>query len=134
MDIKLNTTRKEHGKVNRQPINRLVLSILVCLVAVDVLIVFADLFREGGVDYLTLGSAVAVIGLCALVWFGVSWGRWLLLGFIAWRVILMGKVVASSFEPGGVLRPGALIVLLFCVGSAVILMSPIARSNRRGTT
>ena len=134
MDGILNTTRKEHDKVNRPPINRLVLSVLVCLVAVDVLIVFGDLFREGGVDHLTLGSAVAVIGLCALVWFGVSWGRWLLLGFIAWRVTLMGKVVASSFGPGEVLRLGALMVLLLYVGSAVVLASPIARSNRRGAT
>jgi hypothetical protein len=130
----LNTARKEDDKVNRTPINRLVLLILVGLVAVDVLIVVVDLLRERGVDFLTLGSAVAVIGLCALVWFGVSWGRWLLLGFIAWRVTLMGKVVASSFDPGEVLRLGALMVLLFYLGSAVVLASPIARSNRRGAT
>ena len=130
----LNTTRREHDKMNRPPINRSVLLILVCFIAVDVLIVVADLLREGGVDFLTLGSAVAVIGLCALVWFGVSWGRWLLLGFIAWRVTFMGKVVASSFDPGEVLRPGALVVLLLYIGSAVVLASPIARSNRRGAS
>ena len=130
----LSRSRKEPDKVNRQPINRLVLIVLVGLVAVDVLIVVADLLKEGGVDFLTIGSAVAVIGLCALVWVGVSWGRWLLLGFIALRVILMGKAVASSFTPGEVLRLGALMVLLFYVGSAVVLASPIARSNRQGGT
>ena len=126
----LNATRREHDKVNKPPINRLVLLVLVGLVAVDVLIVIADLLKEGGLDFLTIASAVVVIGLCALVWFGVSWGRWLLLGFIAWRVTLMGNVVASSFDPGEVLRLGALMVLLFYVGSAVVLASPIARSTR----
>ena len=128
------TTRMESDKVNRLPVNRLVILILVSLVAVDVLIVVADLVREGGLDLLTLGSAVAVIGLCALVWFGVSWGRWLLLGFLAWRVILMGKVVVSSFAPGEVLRLGALMVLLFYVVAAVVLLSPIARSTKEEIT
>lgn len=130
VDSVLNTTRKERDKVNRPPLNRLLLTILVGLVAVDVLIVVGDLFREGRVDLLTLGSAVAVIGLCALIWSGVSWGRWLLLGFIGWRVTLLGKVVVASFSPGEVLRLGALIVLLFYVVSAVVLASPIARSTR----
>ena len=120
--------------MNRPPINRLVFFILVGLVAVDVLIVVGDLLREGGVDFLTFGSAVAVIGLCTLVWFSISWGRWLLLGFIALRIALLGNVVASSFEPGEVLRLGALMVLLFYVGSAVVMASSIARSNRRGAT
>ena len=130
MDNILITTRMESDKVNRPPVNRLVLLILLGLVAVDVLIVVADLVREGSLDLLTLGSAVAMIGLCALVWFSVSWGRWLLLVFIAWRVILMGKAVVSSFAPGEVLRLGALMVLLFYIVSAVVLASPIARSNR----
>jgi hypothetical protein len=134
VDSILNTTRKEHDKLNRPLINRLVLFILVGLVAVDVLIVVGDLLREGGVDLLTFGSAVAVIGLCTLVWFSVSWGRWFLLGFIALRITLLGKVVASSIDSGEVLRLGALMVLLFYVGSAVVLASPIARWNRRGTT
>jgi hypothetical protein len=104
------------------------------LVSVDVLIVVVDLVREGGLDLLTLGSAVAVIGLCALVRFGVSWGRWLLLGFISFRGILLGKAVVSSFGPGEILRPGALIILLLYVLAAVILLSPITRSMKVETT
>ena len=130
----LSTTGEERDEVNRSPIHRLVLSVLVCLVAVDVLIVLADLIREGGIDFLTLGNAATVIGLCALIWFGVSWGRWLLLGFVAWRAILLGKVVASSFGSGEVLRLGALAVLLIYVCSAVVLVSPATHSKGRGGT
>ena len=120
--------------MNRLKINRAVFLVLAGLVAVDLLIVATDLIREGGVDLLTLGSAVALIALCASVWFGVSWGRWLLLGFIAWRIFLLGKVAASSFDPGEVLRFGALAVLLFYVVSAAVLVSWIVRTGRRGTT
>jgi hypothetical protein len=97
--------------------------ILVGLVAVDVLIVVTDLIREGGLDFLTAGSVVAMLGLCAIVWSGLSWGRWLLLGFIALRAVFLGKVVVSSFAPGEVFRLGALVVLLFYIGSAAILLN-----------
>ena len=120
--------------MNMPQLNRLVLAILVCLVAVDVIIVSADLLREGGVDLLTLCSAFAMVGLCALVWFGIAWGRWLLLGLIVWRALFIAKVVASSFGPGEVLRPGALLVLLLYVGAAVVLVFPLARSRKRGAT
>lgn len=116
--------------MKRPPINRFVLFILVGLVTVDVLIVVTDLLRERELDSLTLGTAVAVVGLCALVWFGVPWGRWLLIGFIAWRVTLMSIAVASSFGPGEVLRLGALMVLLYYGFSAVVLASPIGRSTK----
>jgi hypothetical protein len=112
---------KEDDRMKMPGINRLELFILVALVAVDLLIITADLAVEKRVDILTLASAVAVIGLCALVWSGVSWGRWLLLGFIALRIILIGKVVISSFGPGEVLRPGAMAALLLYVVSAMVL-------------
>ena len=124
----------EHGLVNRPQLSRLVLSILVCLIAVDVLIVSGDLFREGGVPLLTLGSAIAMVGLCSLIWLGVSWGRWLLLGLIAWRAFYIAKVVASSFSSGEVLRPGAMLVLLLYVGAAVVLVFPPGRTSNRGAT
>lgn len=109
--------------MSRPKINRWVLLILVGLVAVDVLILVTDLLREGGLDLLTSGSAVAVLGLCSAVWFGLSWGRWLLLGFIALRAVLLGKVVVSSFTPGEVFRLGALAVLLFYIGTVVVLLN-----------
>jgi hypothetical protein len=124
----------EHDLVNTPQLNRLVAAILVCLVAVDVIIVSGDLLREGGVGLLTLGRAIAMVGLCALVWSGIVWGRWLLLGFIAWRALLIAEVAVSSFGPGEVLRPGALLVLLLYVGAAVALVSPLARRSKRGET
>jgi hypothetical protein len=117
--------------MNRSPLKRSVFLVLAGLVAVDVIILVADWLREGVVHPLTLGTAVAVFVLCALVWSGLSWGRWLLLGFILLRGIQLGIAVISSFSPGEALRLGALIVLLFYIGSAVILSLSIARSGKR---
>lgn len=111
---------------------RIVLTVLLCLVAVDLLIVSADLLREGGVALLTLGTAVATVGLCALIWFGFAWARWLLLGFLALRAIPIARAVASSFGQGEVLRPGAMLVLLVYVGAAAVLVSPLMRRDERG--
>jgi hypothetical protein len=120
--------------MSRSRIHRLVLSVLVCLVAVDALIVIGDVLREGGSDTRTLGNAVITTSLCALFWYGYTWVRWLLLGFIAWRVIYLGPAVVSSFEPGGVLRLGAFVVLVIYVFSAVVLALPVASSRGRDAT
>jgi hypothetical protein len=116
---------------NMPPLNRVVRAILVCLISVDLLVVSADLLREGRVDFLTLGNAVAMVGVCALVWIGLAWGRWLLLGLIAWRAIFIGTAVVSSLGPGEVLRPGASLVLLVYAGAAVVLVFSLVRPNRR---
>ena len=79
-------------------------------------------------------TVIGLLTLCALIWFGISWGRWFLLGFIAWRAIFLGKVVASSSGSEDVLRLGALAVLLIYLCSAVVLASPAGRSNSREAT
>jgi tryptophan-rich sensory protein len=69
-------------------------------------------------------NSFGLLMCCLLVWRGIPWSRWLLIGFLVWRVV--GIVISLSSHFGDHRTSGSLILIGFYVLVGLVLASPPA--------
>jgi hypothetical protein len=117
----------EERRIGRWPL-RLALTLLLALEIFFVVMLTA----EGDVGNVPMVlNSVGLLVFCVLTWLGVPWSRWLLVGFLLWRVVRIGIDMSLHFAPGDHRLAGSLMLLLFYVITAAGLVSPLGRSRVR---
>jgi hypothetical protein len=76
-------------------------------------------------------NSAGLLVFCVLTWRHVFWGRWLLVAFLAWRVVRIGVDIGTHFAPGDHRLAGSLILLVFYVVTGALIASPLGRSSAR---
>ena len=120
-------TDAQGGQQVKRPL-RLVLSVLMVIEVFFVVRLSAEGVSE---NILQIVNSVGILVFCVLSWRGVPWGRWLVAGFLIWRLVHMGVSVVSHFAPGDHRIVGTLILAGIYVAAGVIIASPLGRSGMR---
>jgi Na+-translocating ferredoxin:NAD+ oxidoreductase RnfD subunit len=76
-------------------------------------------------------NSIGLLVFCALTWRRVPWARWLLVGFLLWRVVRIVVDISTHFAPGDHRLGGTLMLLAFYVLTGALIASPLGRSKER---
>ena len=100
---------------------------LLFVVEVFFLVMF---FGEGASGNLPIIlNSFGLLVFCVLSWWGIPRSRWLLIGFLVWRVVGIGVSLSSHF--GDHRTSGSLLLIGFYVLIGLVLASPLGRSSVR---
>ena len=97
---------------------------------------FVVMFSAEGVtrNILTIMNSVGLLAFCVLTWRGIPWSRWLLVGFLVWRVAHIGIDMISHLSPGDHRLGGTLMLVALYVVAGSVVTSPLGSSRKHGAT
>jgi hypothetical protein len=118
------------GPVPKWPL-RVALSLLLAVEVLFVVLLSAEGVAENSAMII---NSVGLIVFCVLAWRGVTWGRWLLIALLVWRVAGMVFSAVSHFGPGDHRLGGTLVLAGFYVVLGLVFASPLGRPRMRAVT
>ncbi len=82
-------------------------------------------------NILMIVNSVGILVCCVLTWREITMGRWLLVTFLAWRIVQTGVDMGSNLGTEDHRLAGSLILLVFYVAAGLLVASPLGRTGKR---